>query len=163
MRHTISVLVENKPGVLARCAGLFARRGFNIDSLAVSVTENKAVSRITLTVAGDELTLDQICKQLDKLVDVIAVLDHTNDLVVERELCLCKVAASPQQRAEVIQICNIFRGECVDVGNGTLTFEVTGDEEKIDAFVRLMKEYGIKEMVRTGKVVVPRGMQPTQQ
>ncbi len=161
MKHTISVLVSNKPGVLARCAGLFARRGFNIDSLAVSITEDDTVSRITLTVEGDDLTLEQICNQLEKLVDVIAVLDHTNDAVVERELCLCKVEVPTGKRSEIIELCNIFRGECVDVGNGNLVFEVTGDEEKIDAFVRLMSEYGITEMVRTGKVVVVRGMQPT--
>ena len=157
MRHTISALVENKPGVLARCAGLFARRGFNIDSLAVSITENPAVSRMIITVSGDDRTLDQICAQLQKLVDVIAVLDHTGDATVERELCLCKVKAKRESRSEVIEICNIFRGEVVDVGDDRMMVELTGDEEKIDAFVRLMADYGIEEMVRTGKILLARG------
>jgi len=161
MRHTISALVENKPGVLARCAGLFARRGFNIDSLAVSITENPAVSRMIITVSGAEQTLDQICKQLQKLVDVIAVLDHTEDATVERELCLCKVAADTAHRAEIVQICDIFRGDVVDIGNGTVIIQLIGDKEKIDAFVRLMQDYDIQEMVRTGKIVLTRGVQPT--
>ncbi len=161
MRHTLSALVENKPGVLARCAGLFARRGFNIDSLAVSITESPEVSRITLTVTGDELALEQICKQLEKLVDVIAVLDHTQDATVERELCLCKVEVDRDTRLEVMEICNIFRGDIIDVGNGSMIIQVTGDEEKIDAFVRLVSDYGIEELVRTGKIVLVRGMQPT--
>jgi len=161
MRHTLSALVENKPGVLARCAGLFARRGFNIDSLAVSITESPEVSRITLTVSGDELALEQICKQLEKLVDVIAVLDHTQDATVERELCLCKVEVDRDTRLEVMEICNIFRGDIIDVGNGSMIIQVTGDEEKIDAFVRLVSDYGIEELVRTGKIVLVRGMQPT--
>lgn len=161
MKHTISVLVENKPGVLTRCAALFARRGFNIDSLAVSETENPQVSRMTITVTGDDSTLEQICKQLQKLVDVIKVLDHTGDVTIERELCLVKVKVDRDTRPEVIQVANIFRGEIVDVGNGTVIIEVTGDTEKIDAFVRLMGEYGIEEMVRTGKVLLARGLQPT--
>jgi len=161
MRHTISALVENKPGVLARCAGLFARRGFNIDSLAVSTTENPDVSRMIITVSGDDRTLDQICKQLQKLVDVIAVFDHTEDATVERELCLCKVKVAREHRSEVIEICNIFRGEVVDVAEDTLMIELTGDEEKIDAFVNVIKEYEIVEMVRTGKILLVRGSQPT--
>ena len=161
MKHTISALVENKPGVLARCASLFARRGFNIDSLAVSETENAQVSRMTLTVTGDDRVLEQICHQLEKLVDVIKVLDHTQDLTIERELCLIKVKANRRTRAEIIQVANIFRGEIVDVGNGTLVIELTGDAEKIDAFVRLMGEHGIEELVRTGKIVLVRGLQPT--
>jgi len=161
VKHTISALVENKPGVLARCASLFARRGFNIDSLAVSETENAQVSRMTLTVTGDDRVLEQICHQLEKLVDVIKVLDHTQDLTIERELCLIKVKANRRTRAEIIQVANIFRGEIVDVGNGTLVIELTGDAEKIDAFVRLMGEHGIEELVRTGKIVLVRGLQPT--
>ena len=161
MRHTISALVENKPGVLARCAGLFARRGFNIDSLAVSTTESPEVSRMIITVSGDDRTLDQICKQLQKLVDVIAVFDHTEDATVERELCLCKVKVAREHRSEVIEICNIFRGEVVDVAEDTLMIELTGDEEKIDAFVNVIKEYEIVEMVRTGKILLVRGSQPT--
>ena len=160
-KHNLSVLVENKPGVLARCAGLFARRGFNIDSLAVSTTEKPDVSRMIITATGDECALEQICKQLEKLVDVIAVLDHTQDTTIERELCLCKVKADKGTRSEVIETCNIFRGDIVDVGNETMTIEVTGDEEKIDAFVRIMADYGIEELVRTGKILLIRGMQPT--
>ncbi len=161
MKHTISALVENKPGVLARCSGLFARRGFNIDSLAVSITENPAVSRMIITVSGAEQTLDQICKQLQKLVDVIAVLDHTQDATVERELCLCKVKVDRESRSEIIEICSIFRGEVVDVGENALMLEVTGDEEKIDAFVRVLSDYGIEELVRTGKILLVRGSQQT--
>ena len=161
MRHTISALVENKPGVLARCAGLFARRGFNIDSLAVSITESPAVSRMIITVSGDAQTLDQICKQLQKLVDVIAVLDHTEDATVERELCLCKIKVDRESRSEIIEICNIFRGEVVDVGENALMLDVTGDEEKIDAFVRVLSDYGIEELVRTGKILLVRGSQQT--
>ncbi len=161
MKHTISALVENKPGVLARCSGLFARRGFNIDSLAVSITENPAVSRMIITVSGAEQTLDQICKQLQKLVDVIAVLDHTQDATVERELCLCKVKVDRESRSEIIEICNIFRGEVVDIGENALMLEVTGDEEKIDAFVRVLGDYGIEELVRTGKILLVRGSQQT--
>jgi len=160
MRHTISALVENKPGVLARCAGLFARRGFNIDSLAVSTTDSPEVSRMIITVSGDDQTLDQICKQLQKLVDVIAVLDHTDDTTVERELCLCKVKVDRDNRSDVIEICNIFRGEVVDVAEDTLMIELTGDEEKIDAFVNVIKDYEIDEMVRTGKILLVRGSQP---
>lgn len=161
MKHTISAMVENKPGVLARMAGLFARRGFNIDSLAVSATENPAVSRMTITVQGDEMTLEQICNQLNKLIDVIEVIDHTRDAYVARELCLCKVACTPQTRSEIIDLCQIFRGDVVDVGDETLVIQLTGDEEKIDAFARTMREYGIREMVRTGKIVVVRGVQRT--
>ena len=160
-KHTLSALVENKPGVLARCAALFARRGFNIDSLAVSTTERSDISRMIITVSGDEHTLEQICKQLEKLIDVIAVLDHTQDATVERELCLCKVQVERETRSEIIEICNIFRGDIVDVGNGTMVIQVTGDEEKIDAFVRIMGDYGIEELVRTGKILLVRGMQPT--
>ena len=161
MRHTISALVENKPGVLARCAGLFARRGFNIDSLAVSITEDPAVSRMIITVSGDDQTLDQICKQLQKLVDVIAVLDHTEDATVERELCLCKLNVDRESRSEVLEICNIFRGEVVDVGESTMMVEVTGDEEKIDALVKVLNDYDIEELVRTGKILLVRGSQQT--
>lgn len=161
MKHTISVLVENKPGVLARCASLFARRGFNIDSLAVSETENPEVSRMILTVTGDDRVLEQICRQLEKLVDVIRVLDHTQHATVERELCLVKVKVTRSTRPEVIQVANIFRGEVVDVGEGTLIVEITGDTAKIDAFINLMSDHGIVELVRTGKVVLARGRQQT--
>ncbi len=159
--HVISALVDNRPGVLARVAGLFARRGYNIDALAVSITEDPEVSRMTITVTGDQRTLEQICKQLEKLVDVRRVIDHTGEAIVERELCLVKVRASRENRRDILDIVEIFRGDVIDVGNGTLIIQVTGDEEKIDAFVRIMDEYGIVEMVRTGRVVLARGMQPT--
>ncbi|HEY3397371.1 MAG TPA: acetolactate synthase small subunit [Armatimonadota bacterium] len=159
MKHTISVLVENKPGVLARCAALFARRGFNLDSLAVAETEDAAVSRIILTVTGDDRVLEQICRQLDKLVDVLKVLDHTQDITIERELCLMKVQVDRKSRAEVMQVATIFRGEIVDVARGMVTVEMTGDTSKIDAFVELMGDFGIVELVRTGKVVLARGLQ----
>lgn len=161
MKHTISAMVENKPGVLARMAGLFARRGFNIDSLAVSTTESPNISRTTITVDGDELTLEQIVSQLNKLIDVIEVIDHTNDVYVERELCLCKVACTATNRADVINLNQIFRGDVVDVGEEALTMQVTGDSDKIDAFVRVMGQFGIQEMVRTGKVLLVRGVQKT--
>ncbi len=161
MKHTISAMVENKPGVLARMSGLFARRGFNIDSLAVSTTHDPAVSRMTITVNGDEATLEQICNQLIKLIDVIEVIDHTPDVYVERELCLCKVTCTAVTRHDIIDLCAIFRGDVVDVGDESLIMQVTGDEEKIDAFVRVMHKFGILEMVRTGKILLVRGVQRT--
>jgi len=157
--HTISVLVKNRPRVLARVSGLFARRGFNIDSLAVSTTENEAISRMTVASATDEATLKQICKQVSKLHDVVAVIDHSAHEVIERELCLCKVGVDRSQRAEVIQLCEIFRGDVVDIGNGSMTIQLIGDKSKVDAFVRLMSDYSIKELVRSGKIVLERGAQ----
>jgi acetolactate synthase-1/3 small subunit len=161
MRHTISVLVENKPGVLARTASLFARRGFNIESLAVSTTEDASVSRMTVVVEGPEGVLEQIQKQLYKLIDVIKVSDHTNESVVERELALFKVNAEPKSRAEIMQIADIFRASIVDVGDKTFIIEATGDEEKVNALEKLLEQYGIQEMVRTGKVVLVRGSRTT--
>jgi len=161
MRHTISVLVENQPGVLARCAGLFARRGFNIESLAVSTTEDPKTSRMTIVVEGAEWVLEQITKQLYKLRDVIKVLDHTGDVVVERELALFKVNARPEDRAEIMQVANIFRANIVDVAEQTLMIEATGGEEKIGALENLLSKHGIVEMVRTGKVVLVRGTKQT--
>ena len=157
--HTISVLVKNRPRVLARVSGLFARRGFNIDSLAVSTTENEAISRMTVASATDEATLKQICKQVSKLHDVVEVIDHTQHEFIERELCLCKVGVDHAQRAEVIQLCEIFRGDVVDIGNGSMTIQLIGDKSKVDAFVRLMSDYSIKELVRSGKIVLERGAQ----
>jgi acetolactate synthase-1/3 small subunit len=161
MKHTISALVENRPGVLARSAALFARRGFNIDSLAVSETEDPQVSRMIITVSGDDRVLEQICKQLQKLVDVIKVLDHTGDITIERELALIKIKVDRQTRGEVMQIANIFRGEVVDVASGVMCIEMTGDSSKIDAFIELMSEYGIEELVRTGKILLVRGLRTT--
>lgn len=158
--HTISALVENRPGVLARIAGLFARRGFNIESLAVSITDDPTISRMTIVAGGDEAALEQIRKQLSRLIDVIKVYDHTGEAVVERELALIKVKATSDTRSEIVELANIFRAAIVDVAEDTLIIEVTGDTEKIDAFVHLLKRFGIVEMVRTGRIVLPRGWQP---
>jgi acetolactate synthase-1/3 small subunit len=157
MKHTISVLVNNRPGVLARTAGLFARRGFNIDSLAVSITQDPAVSRMTIVVDGPDAVLEQISKQLYKLLDVIKVLDHQDESVVTRELALVKVDAEPSVRGEIMQTVAIFRGNIIDVSDRTFTIEVTGGAEKIDALVNLLQKYGIREMMRTGRIVLSRG------
>lgn len=157
----MSVLVENKPGVLARVAGLFARRGYNIDSLAVSVTERPDTSRMTVVAEGDEHTLEQISKQLYKLVDVIKVYDHTGESVVDRELALIKVRADGSARSEVMQISGIFRAQIVDVGDEMLTVQCAGTEQKIDSLIRLLDRFGVLELVRTGKVVLARGSQQT--
>jgi acetolactate synthase I/III small subunit len=157
MQHTITALVENRPGVLARVTGLFARRGFNIESLAVSITEDSTVSRITLVVGGDDKALEQIQKQLNKLIDVIKVYDYTETPSVARELALIKIHAEPARRAEIMQICEIFRAKIIDISERTFTIECTGDPEKIDAFKGLLEPYGIKELVRTGKIVLARG------
>jgi len=156
MRRTIAALVENKPGVLARVAGLFRRRGFNIESLAVGVTERNDISRMTIVVSGDDKTLEQVTKQLNKLIDVIKVSDLSENSV-ERELALIKVTATPQTRGEIIEIANIFRGRIVDVARDSLIIEITGDEEKINAFIDLMRQFGIKEVSRTGKIAMQRG------
>jgi acetolactate synthase I/III small subunit len=161
MKHVISVLVKNRPRVLTRVAGLFARRGFNIDSLAVGTTQDPNVSRMTITVDEDEATLEQVCKQLEKLHDVQQVVDHTGHSVVERELCLVKVAVPAERRSEFISLVQVFRGDVVDMGNGEMMVQATGKEDKVDAFVRLLSEYGVLEMVRTGKVVLARGTQAT--
>ncbi len=157
MKHTLSVLVENKPGVLTRVAGLFARRGYNIDSLAVGMTENPAISRMTIVVDGDEYVIQQVTKQLDKLIDVIQVLDITSEQYVERELILIRVNASPSVRGEIMQIVDIFRARIVDIGKDSLIIEATGDLGKINAIESSMKPFGIMEVVRTGKVAMVRG------
>lgn len=157
MKHTISVVVENKPGVLSRVANLFARRSFNIESLAVGVTENPAISRMTIVVAGDEKTLEQITKQLYKLIDVLKVYDLPHDKAVDRELVLIKVGASEKTRQEITQIVDIFRGRIVDVADTSLTIELTGDEGKIVGAEKLLSKFGIKELVRTGKIALQRG------
>jgi acetolactate synthase I/III small subunit len=156
MKQVISVLVKNRPRVLARVAGLFARRGFNIDSLAVSTTEDPRISRMTISVDEDEATLEQVCKQLEKLHDVTRVIDHTHDTVVERELCLVKASVPANRRTEFITLVQVFRGDVVDVGNDTMMVQTTGKPDKVDAFVRLLSEFGVLEMVRTGKVVLAR-------
>lgn len=157
MRHTLAVLVENKFGVLSRVSGLFARRGYNIDSLAVGITEDPNISRMTIVVRGDEHVLEQVIKQLNKLIDVIRVMDLGAEESVERELALIKVNADKDTRAEIIQIVDIFRARIVDVASRSLTIEVTGDEGKIMAIEQLLKPFGIREMVRTGKIALNRG------
>ena len=156
MKHTIAVLVENKPGVLARVASLFRRRGFNIESLSVGTTEREDISRMTIVVNGDGKTIEQVIKQLNKLIEVIKISDITEGSVV-RELCLVKVNAPPEKRSEIIEIANIFRARIVDVARDSFIIEITGDEDKINAFIDLMRQYGIKELARTGKVAMARG------
>ncbi len=157
--HTISVLVKNRPRVLTRIAGLFARRGFNIDSLAVSTTQDEAISRMTVATCADDATVSQICKQVTKLHDVVEIIDHSGQAVIERELCLCKVNVDKTGRAELLQLCEIFRGDVVDIGNGSVTIQLVGDKNKVDAFVNLISDYTIEEMVRSGKIVLSRGVQ----
>jgi acetolactate synthase-1/3 small subunit len=160
VKHTLSVLVENRFGVLARVAGLFARRGYNIETLAVAPTEDASISRMTIVVAGDDTDLEQITKQLNKLIDVIKVNDYTEQATVERELALISVTADPGVRGEIMQIASIFRANVVDVSDRSFTLEVTGKVDKIDALTHLLEPYGIREVVRTGKIVVARGLQP---
>lgn len=156
MRHTISVLVENKFGVLARIAGLFSGRGYNIESLSVGETIDPQISIMTIVTTGDDRVIEQITKQLNRLVDVIKVVDLTEIDHVEREMVLIKVAPKKENRLELLKTVEIFRGRVVDSGATTYTIEVTGDEKKIEAFIELMKPMGIKEFVRTGKVAIPR-------
>ncbi len=156
-QHTITVLVENRPGVLARVAGLFARRGYNVDSLAVSITDDPSISRMTVVASGDEQTLDQITKQLTKLIDVIKVADYTDAPMMERELALIKVDADTTKRGEVMQIVDIFRAKIIDISETTFTIEVTGDVEKINAIEKMLEPYGIREVVRTGRIALIRG------
>ncbi len=159
MRSTYSVLVENNPGVLARVAGLFSRRGYNIDSLSVSRTDDPSISRMTIVVEGEKAVLEQVAKQLRKLVDVIRVHDITDEPHVDRELVLIKVNADSGTRGDIMQIVEIFRGRIVDVGEYTSIVEVTGDEGKINAIENALKPFGIMELVRTGKVAMQRGIQ----
>jgi len=156
MRHTISVLVENKFGVLTRVAGLFSGRGYNIDTLNVGPTQDPAVSRMTIITHGDEATLEQIIKQLNKLPDVLKVINFGEGEFVDRELVLVKVTVDSQSRAEVMQITDIFRAKIVDVQPKSLTIEVTGNESKVDKFVDLMQSFGVTELTRTGKIAVSR-------
>ncbi|ADL41777.1 acetolactate synthase, small subunit [Caldicellulosiruptor obsidiansis OB47] len=157
MKYTLSVLVENHPGVLSRVAGLFSRRGFNIDSLAVGVTEDPAISRMTIVVNGDDYIVEQVTKQLNKLIDVIKIKKLNPKEAVERELALIKVNANSQTRSDIIQITEIFRANIVDVSKETLTIEISGDEDKIEALIELLKQYGIREVVRTGLIAIERG------
>jgi len=157
MRHTLAVLVENQPGVLTRVAGLFSRRGYNIESLAVGETHEPAISRMTIVVDGDDLVIEQVVKQLNKLIDVIDVQDVTQVEYVDRELVLIKVNAEPSVRGEIMQIVDIFRARIVDIGYHTLIIECTGDEGKIRAIEKSLKPFGILELVRTGKIAMVRG------
>ncbi|VWL90456.1 Acetolactate synthase small subunit [Collinsella sp. AK_207A] len=157
MRHILSVLVENKSGVLSRVTGMISRRGFNIDSLTVAPTEDETLSRMTIIVDADPMGFEQITKQLHKLVSVFKVSDLTDTDTVERELVLFKVLATPERRHEVIEIADLFRAKVVDVGKNTLTVEATGASSKLDALEDLFRGYGIKQLTRTGKIAMSRG------
>jgi len=157
MRHTISVLVENEFGVLSRISGLFSGRGFNIESLSVAVTLDPSISRMTIVTSGDDRILEQITKQLNKLIDTIKVIDFTDQDYIEREMALIKVTAEEDTRAEVLRVVDIFRGKVVDVTPRTYAVEVTGAPQKINAIIELLRPMGIKEIVRSGPVVMGRG------
>jgi acetolactate synthase I/III small subunit len=156
-KHVLSILVENKPGVLARIAGLFARRGFNIDTLAVGPTDDPNVSRITLTLDGAVHPIDQVTKQLHKLVNVLKIRDMEPDETIAREMALFKVTSAVDSRAEIMQFAEIFRAKIVDVSRRTMTIEVTGSADKIEAFERMIRPHGLVEMVRTGEIAIARG------
>ncbi len=155
-KHILSLLVENKPGVLARIAGLFSRRGFNIDTLAVGPTEDPELSRITLTLDGAVHPIDQVTKQLHKLVNVIKIRDMEPETTIAREMALFRVNASVENRQEIMEFAQIFRANIVDVSRRTLTIEVTGTQDKIDAFERMIRPHGLIEMARTGEVAITR-------
>jgi acetolactate synthase-1/3 small subunit len=160
-KHILSILVENKPGVLTRIAGLFARRGFNIDTLAVGPTDDDSVSRVTLTLDGAKHPIDQVTKQLHKLVNVLKIRDLEPEETLARELALFKVNADGAARTEVMQICEIFRAKVVDVTKRSVVVEVTGTYEKIEAFERLVRPFGLIEMARTGEIAISRGRSET--
>jgi acetolactate synthase I/III small subunit len=160
-KHTLSILVENKPGVLTRIASLFARRGFNIDTLTVGPTDDEHISRITLTLDGAMHPIDQVTKQLHKLVNVLKIRDLDPAGTVARELALFKIAADGAQRAEVMQVCEIFRGKVVDVTRRSIIVEVTGTTDKVDAFEELVRPFGLIEMMRTGEIAISRGRAET--
>lgn len=157
MQRVLSVLVENESGVLTRIAGLFSRRGFNIESLTVGPTENPAYARMTITVNASNFAVEQITKQLHKLINVIKITDLTETSFVDRELALIKVSSGPNSRSEIIQIADLFRGRIVDVAEDILIVEVTGEQGKINAIVHLLTKFGIKEIARTGRVALARG------
>ena len=156
MKHIISALVENKPGVLAHVAGMFAARAFNIDSLVVGRTEDPKLSRMTIVVVGDDRVVEQVRKQLAKVVPVVKVQDFAGQPVVARDLMLISVSAPPEKRPEIMAITEMFRGKVVDIGQKTLMIEVSGPESKIEAFINACKPYGIKNMARTGTIAMPR-------
>jgi acetolactate synthase-1/3 small subunit len=155
--HTITALVEDKPGVLARVASMFSRRGFNISNLVVGRSETPHLSRMTFVVEGDEWVVEQVTKQLYKLIDVVRVTDISSDSIVIRELALLKVKSSQETRPDIMQIVDIFRANIVDVAPDALVIEVTGDEEKVDALIELLSPFGVKETMRTGRVAMSRG------
>jgi acetolactate synthase-1/3 small subunit len=160
-KHVISLYVNNKPGALIRIALVFARRGYNIDSLVVSEGHDPAFSHMNITATGDEKTLHQILQQLNKLVDVIHAKDHTGDDIVERELALIKLYCTADTRSEILQVAHVFKCDAVNLTDTTITLEVTGETEKIDALHRMLNQYGILEMVRTGNVLIARGEETT--
>jgi acetolactate synthase-1/3 small subunit len=160
-KHILSILVENKPGVLTRIAGLFARRGFNIDTLAVGPTDDDSISRITLTLDGAVHPIDQVTKQLHKLVNVLKIRDLEPNETLARELALFKVSTDGASRAEVMQICEIFRAKVVDVTKRSVVIEITGKHEKLEAFERLVRPFGLIEMARTGEIAISRGRAET--
>jgi acetolactate synthase I/III small subunit len=161
MKHTLSVLVENKPGVLTRVAGLFARRGFNIDSLAVAETESHSVSRMTITVDEQDNTVEQVTKQLHKLINVLKITDLDPSGSVERELLLIKVKADASSRSGIMQIVEIFRAKIIDVGPDVLIIEMTGTREKVSALMELLAPFGVVELMRTGRIAMSRGKKAT--
>jgi len=156
MRHTISVLVENKFGVLARVSGMFSGRGFNIDTLNVAPTQDPSLSRITVVLKGDDAALDMVTKQLGKLVNVVEVIDFKEGQAVQRELVLARIKADSKTRSEIMQICDIFRAKIVNVAHDALIVEITGDEAKISAFLKLVEAFGILELARTGQLAFKR-------
>ncbi|MCJ7792018.1 MAG: acetolactate synthase small subunit [Dehalococcoidia bacterium] len=156
-KHTLVALVEDKPGVLNRIASLFQRRSFNIQSLAVGGSERPGLSRMTIVVGGDSAQVEQVRKQLEKLINVVKVSDITEEDMVTRELALIKVKATASTRSEIMQIVGIFRANIVDVAPGSLTVEVTGDEDKLDSLFRLLRDFGVKEVSRTGRIALTRG------
>ena len=160
MRHVISALVMNEPGVLAGVANMFSARGFNIDSLVVGRTEDPDLSRMTIVVMGDDNTLEQVSRQLAKLVPVVQVRNFKNAAYIERDLALVTVGVGPEQRHDVIEVVNLFRGKVVDVAPTSLVVELAGTEEKVEAFIELIRPYGIKELARTGVIAMSRGTQP---
>ncbi|HEY3313931.1 MAG TPA: acetolactate synthase small subunit [Bacillota bacterium] len=161
MKQIIAVLVQNSPGVLARVAGLFARRGFNIDSLAVGVTDNPAVSRMTIAFEGDARVQEQVSKQLNKLIDVRKVSELTPSVAISRELAMVKVHAEPARREQIVQLVNLFRAKIIDVNRRSLVVEVSGDHEKVEALLAMLREFGLMEVVRTGQIAMERGSSVT--
>jgi acetolactate synthase-1/3 small subunit len=163
MRHVLSALVQNQPGVLAHVSGMFASRGFNIDSLAVGETKDPHLSRVTFVVRGDDRILEQVRKQLEKIVTVVRVIDISREDFVERDLMLIKVHAPPGSRAEILQLVQVFRGRIVDVGSEQMMVEISGQEKKIEAFIELMRPFGIRELARTGRIALVRSARPAEE